>query len=473
MRRAILSICYQIIVALIALASGLVPAAAQTSDPTQGAHAVTPLSCSPAPCVLPPTQASGGPNADLNAPIAVNPANPANLIVGSDDYNCSRDESVGFYLSSDAGSAWSQVCMSSAIYNGQEYIPSNGPILGYDHNGVTYIGGFYIDASGQSTFGFEAFEKSSDGITWSAAAPAVIRQDYDPFYCWMAVDTSMTSPYTNSIYVSCVMDGPIDNNDKTNQVVVSHSSDGGTTWQQANLAPAQRGSIAEDLNTAMTVGNDGTVYVTWMYCYSNPNECNNEKGYTLFSKSSDGGSTWTTPKLVAEVALAQRLPNTQIGVQNTPAIGVDNSNGPHAGNLYVVMYNWTGTFMQVQVVHSTDGGSTWSKPVPVAPGVTHDQFFPWISVSPAGLVGVSWLDRRNDPNNLDYQAFAGISTDGGLSYRNVQLTQAFSDPNVGGGFEIGQYTGNTWDGSNYFVAAWMDESNGVNTQDEVGGIRLK
>lgn len=127
-------------------------------------------------------------------------------------------------------------------------------------------------------------------------------------------------------------------------------------------------------------------------------------------------------------------------------------------------------------MHSSDGGKTWSKPVPVAPArETHDQFFPWISVGSTGLVGVSWLDRRNDPANVDYQAFASISRDGGQTFgQNVQLTTAFSDPNVNGyqGGWMGNRTGNTWAGSN-FLAAWMDSSNGVDMQDVVGGIRLK
>jgi hypothetical protein len=231
-----------------------------------------------------------------------------------------------------------------------------------------------------------------------------------------------------------------------------------------------------DRNTAMTIGTDGTVYLTWMYCNSGPQECENDKAYMLLSKSSDGGNAWTAPALATTVTLVANgtIPNTNVGVTNTPAVGVDNSNGPRAGNLYVVMYNWTGAFMQVKVVRSTDGGNTWSKPVPVAPGITHDQFFPWISVSPTGLVGVSWLDRRNDPNNIDYQAFAAISADGGQSFQpNVQLTSGFSNPELGGVNTIGNYTGDTWDGPNYFIAAWMDSSNGVNFQDVVGGIRLK
>ena len=118
---------------------------------------------------------------------------------------------------------------------------------------------------------------------------------------------------------------------------------------------------------------------------------------------------------------------------------------------------------------------TWSKPVPVAPPTaTHDQFFPALSVSPTGLVGVSWLDRRNDPANIDYQAFAAISTDGGQSFQpNWQLTTAFSNPETNGTQNnwMGDYTGSTWAGQD-FIAAWMDSSNGVDMQEVVGGIRL-
>ena len=170
-----------------------------------------------------------------------------------------------------------------------------------------------------------------------------------------------------------------------------------------------------------------------------------------------------------------QLPRTKGDrVYNYPVIGVDNSDGAHSGNLYVVMYTWTGTHLQVQVIRSTDGGNTWSQPVLVTPpSDTHDQFFPALSVSPTGLVGVSWLDRRNDPANIDYQAFAAISTDGGLTFPNTQLTKAFSNPNQSGDPNwMGDYTGNTWAGENEFIAAWMDSSNGTDMQEVIGGIRL-
>jgi hypothetical protein len=464
-----LNIFYRVIgiVAFLALAAPF--AAAQENNTTHNPAGPGLFACSPAPCVLAPTQASSGPNTAADAPIVADPVNPKNILVGSDDYNCSQYESLGFYISFDGGSGWKQVCMSSRFFDGQEYTPAAGPILGYDRNGVAYIGGPYgSSGSGGQSWGPEAFEKSSDGVTWSAPAPAMVRQNYFPDYCWMAVDTNVTSPYVNSVYISCVMIGP-NNQNTRNQVVVSHSNDGGDTWQLVNVAPPQ---INPDVDsyTDLTIGNDGTVYVTWMYCNSGFYFCDDDYGYMVFSKSSDGGNTWTAPTRMATVKLNHgNVPNSKAGVWDTPAIGVDNSNGPHAGNLYVVMYNWTGKFMQVQVVRSTDGGGAWSKPVPVAAGITHDQFLPWISVSPTGLVGVSWLDRRNDPANIDYQAFSAISVDGGLSFQpNVQLTTAFSDPDK----FFGDYTGNTWDGPDYFLVAWMDDSNSTYMQDVVGGIRL-
>jgi Neuraminidase (sialidase) len=214
-----------------------------------------------------------------------------------------------------------------------------------------------------------------------------------------------------------------------------------------------------------------------MRCKGTNNEiCGNNIAHMMFSKSADGGTTWSPPRLMATVTMNWTLPNTKgERVYNYPVIAVDNSDGSHAGNLYVAMYTWTGTYLRVQVIRSTDGGTTWSKPVPVAPATdTHDQFFPSLSVSPTGKVGVSWLDRRNDPKNVDYQAFAAISTDGGKTFPNTQLTKAFSDPDTNGTGNnwMGDYTGNTWAGGK-FIVAWMDSSNGVDMQEVIGGVRLK
>jgi hypothetical protein len=201
------------------------------------------------------------------------------------------------------------------------------------------------------------------------------------------------------------------------------------------------------------------------------------------SKSTDGGTTWSTPVTIVSANLAPDtcgayygcLPNTFERVSNIPVIAIDNSTGANAGHLYVIYYNWTGTQLKVYVTHSTNGGTTWSAGVPVAPAsATHDQFFAWLNVAANGDIGATWLDRRNDPNNLLYDSYLGGSANGGASFPlNAKLTSVMSNTNddgFGGGF-MGDYTGNTIAGSTLY-ASWMDMRNGSFSQDYVGGYKV-
>lgn len=438
------------------------------------------LTCSPAPCVLAPTLASVGASYATFAPVSANPRNPRQLIVGSDDGSCGVFTQLGFYVSSDAGSTWNSTCMKYLSAFGRTYDNGGNPLLGYDLKGSAYIAGYYQYTENLLSWSVIGLEKSTDGVNWSTPISALGNATSQIFYASMAVDQSPSSPYENDIYVlGTNIAGPL-------QILVSRSPDGGNTWQTSVLAQDPPHYNSWEYNPSLIVGRDGTVYAAWMHCPQvGQLFCTDNTSYMAFSKSSDGGVAWSHPKIVQSVAEVPGppgscmcypfgpIPNTIAGAPNTPALGVDNSAGPYTGRLYAAFFQWTGTYMQVQVIHSGDGGNTWSQPVPVAPpNVTNDQFFPWISVSSTGLVGVGWVDRRNDPANIDYQAFAAISDDGGESFpTNEQLTTAFSNPDTGGGV-LGDYAGTAWDGPNYFIFAWMDTSNGINSQDVVGGIRL-
>lgn len=458
----------------------------QGSDERQEAHFLAEPTaslntCPSPPCVFSPMLASEGGGEVTDTPIVANPLNSQNLLLASVDVNCPRFSTSGFHISTDGGSTWSRYCMPVLLnFKGRVFYPGGQPMVAYDLNGTAYIADQYGDSEGLG-YGLVGIQKSTDGVHWSPVMALSGAGLGSANYSWMAVDTNASSPYVNSLYVSTfVIYGPLFDS----QLVVSHSNDAGETWTAVPLGPKD----ANDLFTHLSVGRDGTVYLTWQYCPGISN-CENGIDYMLFSKSADGGNTWSGPVLMATVtsnrALGQcqcgisSLPNTdEIRVYNYPVIGTDNSSGPYAGNLYVVMQTWTGTNLRVLVVRSSDGGTTWSKPVLVAPASdTYDQFFPWLSVSATGLVGVSWLDRRNDPANVDYQAFAAISADGGQSFQpNIQLTENFSNPNNNGYPDnrwMGDYSGNTWDGEGNFIAAWMDSSNGVDMQEVVGGIRLK
>jgi hypothetical protein len=211
----------------------------------------------PGPVRYQPVQATQG---GFDAPIVADPTNPRNLIVGSDYTKCPYPANSAYNLSFDGGSNWSdQFCMDSVFYEGNEYYPSGGPILGYDLNGVAYVGGDY-GSVGETNLVFEGFQKSSDGVNWTAPAAMLVYPNYAPFYCWMAVDDNVVSPYANTVYASCVIDDVGPPAASVPGIVVSHSNDGGASWHQSNAAPPQGPSL--DSYTTTSVGRDGTVYLS-------------------------------------------------------------------------------------------------------------------------------------------------------------------------------------------------------------------
>jgi hypothetical protein len=212
-------------------------------------------------------------------------------------------------------------------------------------------------------------------------------------------------------------------------------------------------------------------------------DCGGTKSMIMFAKSLDGGMTWSAPVMVAFANLAPDscgafygcLPNTSERVSNVPAVDVDRSSGPFSNRLYVVFYRWNGSKMQVVVSRSHNGGATWSTAVHVSPSTPNDQFFPWLTTNSAsGTVGVSWLDRRLDPSNVNYDSFDTVSTNGGVTFvPSARVSTVSSNPfndGFGSGF-MGDYTGDIWSGNTLF-GSWADTRNGVDAQDEVGGYKI-
>jgi hypothetical protein len=429
----------------------------------------------PLPCAFTPVNASTGGRPVQGAPIATNPMNKKQLITAGNDYNCSRILS-GYYVTSDGGKSWIRSCGTVPSGRG-----NGNPVVAFDLNNTVYRGGSATLSDGTSAV---VIDHSTDGgATWSTPVNSVLTlySGGGSDTAWLEVDTNPVSPRKNSLYVSATQFDPYSNSD----ISVSHSTDGGLTW---TTVPIGQFVVFPNVNqfSDLATGPDGTVYVSWLRCKGNlsVHGCGGLQAQLLMAKSTDGGSTWSGATTIATVTLAPNtcgtsfygcIPNTKEPLTNIPAIAVDSSSRSSSGVLYAVAYNYTGSFCQVIVTKSKNGGRTWSMPVAVVPPTdTHDQFFPWLTVSPKkGLVGVSWMDRRNDPSNHDYEEFAGISSDGGKSFVNIQLTTSPSNPdNDGfGGTSIGGLTGNAWDTKESLYAAWTDTTVG-HAQVFVGGTKF-
>ena len=440
-----------------------------------GGNALLPLllpaeTCSPTPCVLPNVNVFPSSSPVNEVPMAVNHKNTKQLLTGSNDYSCGTV--LGFDTSNDGGATWGHTC-----FNTISGVGDGDPGVGYDLNGKAYISG--IDGAAPAI----DFETSTDnGKTWTTPAVAVPSLNGGlTDKPWLEIDTNPTSKFKNSLYVSITQ---FDANSDS-QITLTYSHNGGKTWTLGFKGPLQTFPGTVDQFSDIAVGADGTIYLTWQRCpTSGPaGDCGGTTATMYMVKSANGGKTWTKPHAMFKTNLAPdacscafygSLPNTNERISNIPVIAVDNTTGVHKGNLYVAYYNWTGTYMKMMVATSTNGGKTWTSKAVAPASDKHDQFFPWNNVNSKGVVGISFMDRRNDAANINYEAFAAFSTNGGTSFgKNVDLSAAPSNPFNDGfsGSFIGDYIGNGWAGVNTLYVTYTDTTAGVDQDFLAGYIR--
>ncbi len=410
--------------------------------------------------ILPNVQVSNNGTQPVNEdPVAANPTNSLQLESGGNDYNCSSLQ--GFFNSNDGGNTWpNQHCM--ALIN-NNYSGDGDPNVAYGLDGTAYI--FGIQAGPSSVI---AYQKSTDnGVTWTptAAGPTTFYTNGLPDKPWTEADHSATSPFAGCLYTSITQfDAP----ETHETITVDHTCNGGATWSGPKAVSTQATFPNVNQFSDLAVGNDGTVYATWINCTAAPSVCAGTTASVMFSKSTDGGNTWSTPTVIHTVKLAGGscfygcVPTTGERVSDIPVVDVD------AGqNVYVADYNM-GTFMQGRVTKSTNGGSSWGTPVNVFGTSTSDQFFNWLSVDDAtGRVGVTYLLRTGST----YKEQVAVSTNGGVSWKGNKplstVASSFSKDGFGGTF-MGDYTGNIWAGTTLH-AVWMDTRTNV-CQDEWSGV---
>jgi hypothetical protein len=107
-----------------------------------------------------------------------------------------------------------------------------------------------------------------------------------------------------------------------------------------------------------------------------------------------------------------------------PQVAIDNSRGDRDGWVYVVWHGGMGVGdTRPYISHSEDSGATWSVPLQINTDATIAYHWsPSVSVDSNGSVNVITLDRRNNPGTGLTDCFFAQSTDGGNTFREIQVT---------------------------------------------------
>jgi hypothetical protein len=180
----------------------------------------------------------------------------------------------------------------------------------------------------------------------------------------------------------------------------TRTTNAGESWEPARIV-YDPGPNAQTINNLVEVTPTGTVVLFFDHI--------NDQGQPAIEliRSSDKGATFeATPVKVDDIlssATYTITPDDQAPVRDA-GILFDTAVDPRTGALYVAWQD--GRFNGVEAIafsQSTDGGSTWSKPVRIdrtpanaAYPLRQQAFIPSVDVGPRGEVIVTYYDFRND-----------------------------------------------------------------------------
>jgi len=176
---------------------------------------------------------------------------------------------------------------------------------------------------------------------------------------------------------------------------LAKSADDGKTWTSPVTIASDSAFGTRNFH-ALHVGGDGALYVAWL-------ESTQGKSKTFLTRSTDQGTTWTTPVLADT---AQSCPCCRTAIATA-----------QDGTLYLAWRTvFPGSIRDVVVARSNDHGATWATPVRVHAdnwvfdGCPHAG--PSMQVDSAGTVHIAWWTGKQGAAG----AFYARSTDHGASF---------------------------------------------------------
>src|SRR6266566_4987267 len=210
-----------------------------------------------------------------------------------------------------------------------------------------------------------------------------------------------------------------DNPPGTYQILFTRSSDGGATFSTP-IAVSSRPSYRPQV----AVDSAGNINVAWTEGFNGPFD-------VVFSRSSDGGATFTAPKVISylsEVDLGFRM-------------ALDSK-----GNLYAV---WdTQPYGNIYLSHSSDGGATFSYTAITNNTSGTGPQGQQIAIDSSDNINVVWQDIS--PGN--YDIFFTRSSDGGATFSTPENLS--NDPGDSGNPQI------VVDSSGNINVGWTDNTPG-------------
>jgi len=355
------------------------------------------------------------------------------------------------------------------------------------------------------------------GQTWSNPSIVISAATFADLFGDPQVAVDPSNP--QRVYVAYLHDNTADPScGIVSNIEVEGSNDGGQTFG----APVIVDSVCwftnfnVDIGARVVVSSKGKVYVAW------ENDLVIPGGIPLLAQTIEVGSftpgfnptppvvvgtisctdffspACTSPVTAGSEILAPVFGDTtdlQGGFLNIRGfdLAVDRSGGPSDGTVYVtwdaalgnaqapeffdISFDHFGfyAFTDIFFSRSTDG-QTFSAPAQLNSDLQslitrgHDHFQPTLAVDKSGKIAACWYDRRNDPENFQFERFCAESVNTGSTWSEFRVNGSLSTPSRGQDLvlapdDMGAYDGLTTDFTGDhrgFIGSFQWMSSGMN-----------
>lgn len=344
---------------------------------------------------------------------------------------------VGYSVSHDGGLTWSRALLPNLTmaFNGP-YFRATDPVVSYDLSGNIYIS---TDAATENNFnnGAIVVSKSADGGNTFNAPVTVYRPPNNnnfPDKEWLAVNTFSGTSTVGRVIVTFTLFSNTTNN--LNPIYRSYSDNGGTSWSSITNVTGAGSSVQGSQPVYLPNGNCVIVY--WNF---GTNTAPGERLEAIIS--TNGGNTFGAPFLIAH-ATEWNEPNIRSG-GFLPAAAIDRITGAiHV--VYQTVLNgspriaytkstdggvsWT---TPIAISDNPAGLGVFNPAIAVAPGGRT-------------LSAVFYDHRDNAASQTLVNMYLAQSFDGGATWQpNIRLSSVTTDatlaPLTSGGYMLGDYLG--------------------------------
>jgi hypothetical protein len=388
-------------------------------------------------------------------PLAINPANTANMITGANDWN--YNDGCAVNATFDGGKTWTPALPSGFLpgitkYTNDPAVPGTGaydaggdPVVSFSPDGQT---AYFVCQAFDFTSPYDIallLNRSHDGgRTWQSSGLVQIStfngngtttgsNGKFPDHQSIWVDPTNGYVYVTWAEFSGNTHSPV-------YVAVSH--DQGDSW---TLTKVTAGNVRNNQDQRIVTDASGNAYLVF------DNGVQGGKGTVLYaSKSTDGGLTWSTPVQFAALTNPVCLfPGYCFNISGGPFRAGGSYPAPAFDNVHnrldVLIADIRGPYAQMYF-YSLKPDLTVDFTTTI-PGGAGDRFMGEMSVAPDGRLDTSFWDRSYSGNRLVDLTYA-TSADGGATWRQARVTPSGYDPSEwgvpsGSGFRpfIGDYNG--------------------------------